>query len=130
MDNDFEFIKPPVALKRRKVPSEEVNPIVELKRLGRNENGVTDEDEPPFNFQKMLRKTNFQRDSLKRAVVKINCEKEMTNTKEAVNIDVNKENAKCQLIVANGEVTNGSSDEMFSGEILPGVFLEGILIAL
>lgn len=113
VDKDFEFIKPPVALKRRKVP-EEVNPVAELKRLGRKDSGQLDEDEPPFNFQKMLRKTNFKRDSLKR------------NRDE-----VKKEQ---QVIVSNGEaeLTNGieTEEEVYSGEILPGVFLEGVVIAL
>lgn len=124
-DKDFEFIRPPpIALKRRKVPDDVVNPVAELKRLGRRESGQLNEDEPPFNFQKMLRKTNFQRASFKRVTVDNEKEKEQ---------DVKEESG---VAVANGEVeemsngTEKSSEEIFSGEILPGVFLEGIVISL
>lgn len=106
VDKDFEFIKAPVVLKKRQIP-EDVNPVEELKRLGRRESEKLDEDEPPFNFQKMLRKTNFQRESLRRE----------------------------KIVITNGvaeNMMNGSEspEELFSGEILPGVFLEGIVIAL
>lgn len=124
VDKDFEYIKPPVALKRRKV-SGEVNPVAELKRLGRRESEKLDDDEPPFNFQKMLRKTNFKRDSLKRATSNVKIEDKCNLKKEL------------EVVASNGEmeVTNGSKNEdnssdLFSGEILPGVFLEGIVVSL
>lgn len=47
-----------------------VNPIQELQMIGRrNNNNDGDEDEPPFNFQAMLRKTRHQRSSMKRTPV-------------------------------------------------------------
>lgn len=62
---DFEYIKPPPSEKIQKNKSEFVNPIVELEIKGRKETNLSDDD-PPFNFQAMLRKTNFQRNSIKR----------------------------------------------------------------
>ncbi|XP_068083360.1 neither inactivation nor afterpotential protein C [Anabrus simplex] len=43
------------------------NPIVEMELRGRQVNVDTENDAPPFNFQGMLRKTNHNRASLKRA---------------------------------------------------------------
>jgi len=44
-----------------------VSPIEELQRKGKEMNHNQNEDDPPFNFQAMLRKTNYVRDSLKRS---------------------------------------------------------------
>ncbi|XP_034173058.2 STKc_myosinIII_N_like and MYSc_Myo21 domain-containing protein ninaC isoform X1 [Osmia lignaria lignaria] len=47
-----------------------VNPIQELQMIGRRNNNVgNDDDEPPFNFQAMLRKTSHHRASMKRTPV-------------------------------------------------------------
>ncbi|KAF7992951.1 hypothetical protein HCN44_005732 [Aphidius gifuensis] len=48
-----------------------VNPINELKTMARESNAVYDntDDEPPFNFQAMLRKTPHHRDSMKRTPI-------------------------------------------------------------
>ncbi|XP_076230734.1 STKc_myosinIII_N_like and MYSc_Myo21 domain-containing protein ninaC isoform X2 [Nomia melanderi] len=45
-----------------------INPIQELQMIGRRNNneGNEDTDDPPFNFQAMLRKTSHQRASMKR----------------------------------------------------------------
>ncbi|XP_078049671.1 STKc_myosinIII_N_like and MYSc_Myo21 domain-containing protein ninaC isoform X2 [Augochlora pura] len=44
-----------------------INPIQEMQMMGRRNNNVDeDTDEPPFNFQAMLRKTSHQRASMKR----------------------------------------------------------------
>ncbi|XP_033328921.2 STKc_myosinIII_N_like and MYSc_Myo21 domain-containing protein ninaC isoform X1 [Megalopta genalis] len=44
-----------------------INPIQEMQMIGRrNNNDDEDADEPPFNFQAMLRKTSHQRASMKR----------------------------------------------------------------
>ncbi|XP_049948905.1 neither inactivation nor afterpotential protein C isoform X1 [Schistocerca serialis cubense] len=42
------------------------NPIAEMEMRGRRQSNAEDTDEPPFNFQAMLRKTNYKRASLKR----------------------------------------------------------------
>ncbi|KYN33316.1 Neither inactivation nor afterpotential protein C [Trachymyrmex septentrionalis] len=43
-----------------------INPIKELEMIGRRNNNDKNDDEPPFNFQAMLRKTSHQRASMKR----------------------------------------------------------------
>lgn len=125
VDKDFEYIKQPVALKRRKV-SEEINPVAELKRLGRRESGQLDEDEPPFNFQGMLRKTNFKRDSLKRANTDGVTKEEVYNSKR--NFDGV---GNGMVRMTNGtEIGNNNAKQVWSGEILPGVFMEGVVVSL
>lgn len=124
VDKDFEYIKPPPALKRPKVP-EEVNTVAELKRLGRRESGKIEDDEPPFNFQKMLRKTNFKRDSLRRATGGVKNQEH--NFKNTLSVVVN----KGEVEMVNGNQTQDNiSEEMFSGEILPGVLLEGFVVSV
>ncbi|XP_011500567.1 PREDICTED: neither inactivation nor afterpotential protein C [Ceratosolen solmsi marchali] len=46
-----------------------VNPIHELRMIGQQNNNDDTGDEPPFNFQAMLRKTTHQRNSMKRTPV-------------------------------------------------------------
>ncbi|XP_045471088.1 neither inactivation nor afterpotential protein C isoform X2 [Harmonia axyridis] len=60
-NKDFDYIKAP-ALNKVRGP----DPITELKSIGRRDS--TNDDSPPFNFQGMLRKTNFKRDSMKTLV--------------------------------------------------------------
>ncbi|KAK0157852.1 hypothetical protein PV328_011542 [Microctonus aethiopoides] len=51
-------------------PTTRANPINELKSIGRRgSNNNVYADEPPFNFQAMLRKTHHHRDSMKRTQV-------------------------------------------------------------
>ncbi|XP_076750741.1 STKc_myosinIII_N_like and MYSc_Myo21 domain-containing protein ninaC isoform X1 [Xylocopa sonorina] len=51
--------------------SNRINPIQELQMMGRRSNydGNEDSDEPPFNFQAMLKKTSHHRASMKRTPV-------------------------------------------------------------
>lgn len=100
-NQDFEFIRlsdPASKLKKRSA-----NPIAELESIGRK-NGERNDDEPPFNFQGMLRKTNFQRESFKRASEK---EDGPFNKMEKNRINRQSANVVCT-------------------ELLPGVILEGI----
>ncbi|XP_044750969.1 neither inactivation nor afterpotential protein C [Coccinella septempunctata] len=60
-NKDFDYIKAPVLSKVRGP-----DPIAELKSIGRRDSA--NDDSPPFNFQGMLRKTNFKRDSMKAVV--------------------------------------------------------------
>ncbi|XP_017875428.1 neither inactivation nor afterpotential protein C isoform X2 [Ceratina calcarata] len=46
-----------------------INPIQELQMIGRRSNYDEESDEPPFNFQAMLRKTGHRRASMKRTPV-------------------------------------------------------------
>lgn len=105
-NKDFKYIKPPIATPRAPKDNRP-NPIAELKMLGRNDNAAS-EDDPPFNFQKMLRKTNFQRDSLKKAVETFR----MYGGED-------KEHSNC-----NG-INNGDAYVKF--ELAPGIVLEGIV---
>ncbi|XP_016842665.1 neither inactivation nor afterpotential protein C isoform X2 [Nasonia vitripennis] len=49
--------------------NDRVNPIQELQMIGRRNNNNDTGDDPPFNFQAMLRKTSHQRNSMKRTPV-------------------------------------------------------------
>uniref|UniRef100_A0A336JYY3 non-specific serine/threonine protein kinase n=1 Tax=Culicoides sonorensis TaxID=179676 RepID=A0A336JYY3_CULSO len=61
------FSQPP-----EKHEAEKADPIKEMKIIGKKtEDNVTDDD-PPFNFQNLLRKTNHKRASMKRESVGIN----------------------------------------------------------
>ncbi|XP_043256772.1 neither inactivation nor afterpotential protein C isoform X3 [Colletes gigas] len=46
-----------------------INPIQEMQMIGRRNNEGHEDDDPPFNFQGMLRKTSHQRASMKRTPV-------------------------------------------------------------
>lgn len=128
VDKDFEYIKQPSVLQRR-MTLEEVNPVAELHRLGRRESGKLDEDEPPFNFQKMLRKTNFKRDSLRRATdYGVKNEEQYNFNNETVGVEVY--NGKIKMTNGIEAKDNSSAEKKFSGEILPGVFLEGLEVSL
>ncbi|KAL3282151.1 hypothetical protein HHI36_005346 [Cryptolaemus montrouzieri] len=59
-NKDFDYIKAPV------LKTKNPDPIAELKIMGRK-NSASD-DSPPFNFQGMLRKTNYKRESMKTIV--------------------------------------------------------------
>ncbi|XP_046822294.1 neither inactivation nor afterpotential protein C isoform X5 [Vespa crabro] len=66
--NDWEF-DDKVNRNTSAVASNRVNPIHELQMLGRKHSNDDGEDQPPFNFQAMLRKTPHQRASMKRTSV-------------------------------------------------------------
>lgn len=89
---------------------ERPDPISELKHLARRMSAS--EDDPPFNFQGMLRKTNFQRESLKRAVH---------------HISISRRASKESIDLIRG---HQSSDKKISTEIAPGVILEGVVVDL
>lgn len=107
-NKDFEFIKPPSVSARMQADS--ANPVAELEKIGRSES-VRSEDDPPFNFQKMLRKTNYQRNSLRRSGV----EKVPESGYASVRKDFK-------------SIDNRQTDiKKFSGELAPGLFIEGII---
>ncbi|XP_014215430.1 neither inactivation nor afterpotential protein C isoform X2 [Copidosoma floridanum] len=62
-------------MNRNTFKNDRINPIQELQMLGRKNNNNDDDgggntgDNPPFNFQAMLRKTSHHRDSMKRTPV-------------------------------------------------------------
>lgn len=67
--NDWEFEDK--VNRNTSAPGNRVNPIHELQMIGRRHNNNDEEngDQPPFNFQAMLRKTPHQRASMKRTAV-------------------------------------------------------------
>ncbi|XP_074025631.1 STKc_myosinIII_N_like and MYSc_Myo21 domain-containing protein ninaC isoform X2 [Leptinotarsa decemlineata] len=116
-NKDFDYIKAtPVSIK----PKHSVDPIAELRSIARRESN-TSEDDPPFNFQGMLRKTNFKRESLK-------------NTMQAVRrFSLTQDQEKGDKAKA---LTNGNLKEEpiiskpVSVEILPGLIMEGVEVEL
>lgn len=105
-NKDFRYIKPSIVDQK---PQDRANPIAELKMLGKKETPGS-EDEPPFNFQKMLRKTNFQRDSLKKAV------------------EIFRHGGDDKNYTHCNGISNG--DGYVRIELSPGVILEGIVAEL
>ncbi|XP_064213013.1 neither inactivation nor afterpotential protein C isoform X2 [Tribolium castaneum] len=53
-NEDFDYIKSPLTKKLKRI-----DPVTELKQIGQK---TASENEPPFNFQGMLRKTNFKKE--------------------------------------------------------------------
>ena len=114
-----------------------VNPLAELHELGKCLGGT--EGGPPFNFQKMLRKTNFQRDSLKRAVEKL---KGTTDESDDVEKKDEKRETEAVPCEKNMNIMNDINDEqkecrtdisfakIISTEIYPGIVLEGVLFEI
>ncbi|KAI4465640.1 hypothetical protein MML48_3g00022028 [Holotrichia oblita] len=107
---------------KRKEPAD---PIEELKHLARRLSAS--EDDPPFNFQGMLRKTNFQRESLKRTVNNIRSRRaskdKLSGNMSPVKVKDEEENPK------DLKANYFDKPKMIS-EIAPGVFLEGIVVDL
>lgn len=110
-NKDFDYIKgkPNNVIVK---PKYAVDPIVELKNMPRRESNASDDD-PPFNFQAMLRKTNLRRDS----------RDSLKNALQAAR--------RFSLTKGPGDFINGISDEepikskLISMEISPGIFIEG-----
>ncbi|XP_057665363.1 neither inactivation nor afterpotential protein C isoform X1 [Diorhabda carinulata] len=112
-NKDFDYIKAtPINIK----PKYSIDPLDELRNIGRRDSNASDDD-PPYNFKGMLRKTNFRRESL-------------NNVFQTVRkLSLTKENLKNSL--SNGhyedEAINGKH---ISVEILPGLVMEGVEIEL
>lgn len=112
-NKDFEYIKAkPVTVK----PKYAVDPVSELKSLPRKESSASD-DEPPFNFQAILRKTNLRRDSRDSLRNALQAARRFSLTNRRNSIDE---------IVSNG-VTGDEAIEsrVVSMELSPGVFIKG-----
>lgn len=119
-NQDFEFIRSPANPSTTKFKRGPGNPIAELESIGRKSEKYN-EDDPPFNFQGMLRKTNFKRESLKRL--------DDNNTNAEIpyfNVLKNKVNKNMDMY-ENEKGTRGqfSKKGTVRFEVAPGVFLEG-----
>lgn len=123
-NKDFDYIKSPVIKKSKKI-----DPLVELKELVRR-NSL--ENEAPFNFQGMLRKTNFKKEvkedenkiihhSLKK-INRINTDKQISNCENQHNIinNMNKFNSEnnefveknVKIVLASGITLEGVEVEI------------------
>ncbi|KAF5269227.1 hypothetical protein FQR65_LT02528 [Abscondita terminalis] len=130
-NKDFEYIKAPVLKKtpKTKPADNHVNPITELESIGRRK-ATGDENDPPFNFQAMLRKTNYRRD------LDDNFNEDKTSTKEDYiekYEDDNKENIKVIKPSKKSSIEKSkvSFDEVhISTELAPGILLEGLVLDL
>lgn len=110
-NKDFEYIKAkPVTTVK---PKYAIDPIAELKNMPRKESTASDDD-PPFNFQAMLRKTNIRRDS----------RDSIRNALQAVRRFSVTKNGEDML--RNGVIEDEPIRSKFvSMELSPGVFIEG-----
>nr|CAI5851827.1 unnamed protein product [Callosobruchus analis] len=135
-NKDFEFIKAtPVTVR----PRYSVDPIEELRSLARRDSDAK-EDDPPFNFQGMLRKTNFKRDSMKKALE--GRRESLKNALEAVRRfslprdDESEEKADTQKndkgknIFGGGYTGESMTTKQISFEVMPGLVMEGVEVEL
>lgn len=113
-NNDFEYIKPsPINTKNLKQISS--NPIAEMQNLAKR-SGVDNDDDPPFNFQGILRKTNIKRDSMKRSSIK--------NKFQSMDY------VKLGYLNKSGSLKKFESMELKKTEVAPGIYMEGKVIDL
>lgn len=108
-NKDFDYIKG-IPVK----PKSSADPIAELKNIVRR-SSLTSEDDPPFNFKGMLRKTNFERESIKKVPeIKVTYElpKKVISTERV-----------------NGGVENGVG-KFVRIELGPGIVLTGTEVEL
>nr|CAH7760761.1 unnamed protein product [Callosobruchus chinensis] len=122
-NKDFEFIKAtPVTVR----PRYSVDPIEELRNMARRDSDAK-EDDPPFNFQGMLRKTNFKRDSMKKALD--GRRDSLKNALDAVrrfSLPRDDENEKTDI----QKNDTGKNRKQISFEVMPGLIMEGVEVEL
>ncbi|CAH1176110.1 unnamed protein product [Phaedon cochleariae] len=114
-NKDFDYIKPsPVVVK----PKYSVDPVAELRSIARRDQSSS-EDDPPFNFQAMLRKTNFQRESVKKTVQNIR------------RFSLKKSQYEEDSKMMNGDVEDEPIlTKPVCLELFPGLIMEGLEIEL
>lgn len=106
-NKDFEYIKAKPAVNVK--PRYPIDPIAELKNMPRKESTASDDD-PPFNFQAMLRKTNIRRDSRDSIRNALQAVRRFSLTNNNNNGLLEEEHINANFV---------------SMEISPGVFIEG-----
>lgn len=122
-NNDFEYIKPKI---KKPVQTEYKNPIAELKTIGKIKSPET-EDDPPFNFQGMLRKTNYQRQSIKREQdIKPLYSLKKHETQE----DLKNKNPYTINNNGNKNIVENQNNSLPLTEITPGIFMQGFMVEL
>lgn len=112
-NKDFDYIK---ARHVNVKPKYVVDPVAELRNLPRKSNTDTD-DEPPYNFQAILRKTNIRRDSTD----------SLRNALQAVRrFSISKSSDSTNELMRNGLCEEEPVEsKLISMELAPGVFVEG-----
>lgn len=115
-NQDFDYIRPSPVSNRPK----SADPVAELKKMSRK-NNESNEDDPPFNFQAMLRKTNYNKE--------INQNTEVIRTYSLKKTGKLSENEKA-LNGMNMEIANETIGTNIKTELAPGIFLEGIEVDL
>ncbi|XP_017777903.1 PREDICTED: neither inactivation nor afterpotential protein C [Nicrophorus vespilloides] len=103
-------------------PGQVVNPITELKSLGKRDS-ISD-DEPPFNFQGMLRKTKITRNSVKETFENIR-----SYSLKKKN-DYNNESEKSSRNSTLRKIKSMDHLNSEKLELAPGIFMEGVVADL
>ncbi|XP_043467066.1 neither inactivation nor afterpotential protein C isoform X3 [Leptopilina heterotoma] len=131
-----------------------VNPIQELQMLGRRGDNNNSDDDPPFNFQGMLRKTHHQRASMKRTPIfesynstlagnTSNYEKDFSSSTNAKHNFSRKDslewspNEMVQMSEEYGKNSNWKDDKNIfkkgkpiTTELAPGIIVQGFITEL
>ncbi|XP_060518492.1 neither inactivation nor afterpotential protein C [Cylas formicarius] len=120
-NKDFEYFKASALTSKPK----NADPIAELRN--RAKSNTTSDDEPPFNFQGMLRKTNFNRDSVKKESPRRDSIKNAFEAVRKFSLTKSKEET-----LVNGEVDKAVivSSRSVSMELIPGLMVHGIEVDL
>ncbi|XP_066138034.1 neither inactivation nor afterpotential protein C [Euwallacea fornicatus] len=123
-NSDFHFIKSSnITSKPRNV-----DPIAELRTIAQRRDSAS-EDDPPFNFQGMLRKTNFQKDNECYSSSRRDSLKQVLRAVRRFSIPTPQENAENSS--ANSDVKSPtSSSNPVHMELVPGLILEGVEVEL
>lgn len=106
-----------------------MNPIAELRTIGRKNTPESgNEDDPPFNFQAMLRKTNVNRDSMKRNV------ETLRNLSFKNRKGFSQENlvydSRQNSLRKNRSVDSLDQRQRQKLELAPGIYMEGMVADL
>lgn len=125
-NNDFEYIKSNNVSNNRHQDNStsKVNPIAEMQSLARKSDGNQhDNDEAPFNFQGILRKTNINRESIKRSIDR--------RRNSSIKYEFNSLNdTKKYGYCSSGSMKKYKSMDLSKTEVAPGVYMEGRVIEL
>ncbi|XP_066253855.1 neither inactivation nor afterpotential protein C [Euwallacea similis] len=123
-NSDFHFIKSSnVTSKPRNV-----DPIAELRTIAQRR-ASANEDDPPFNFQGMLRKTNFQKDNECYSSGRRDSLKQVLKAVRRFSIPTTQENAENSLESSKAKLPTLDSNPVHM-ELVPGLILEGIEVEL
>ncbi|KAJ8975529.1 hypothetical protein NQ317_012039, partial [Molorchus minor] len=143
-NKDFDYIKAKPAPVKHKSNGD---PIMELRNIAIK--NTANEDDPPFNFQGMLRKTNYRRDSLRRTTDSPNNDDERRDSLKSMINEARRSSLKNALVAVRrfsltnerelpeAVSSNGQNlkerdvlSRPVSMEISPGLFIDGMEVEL